>query len=70
MRAARWGAVVAASLAVSACAGTAGRQALLPSQDLDTDKIELVNRWAHDRGATIIWVNYPTRPHPRPTSGD
>lgn len=51
---------------LGACAGTVGssrfdhNEAL--GQHVDVGKVVAVNRWASQRGATVLWINYPTRP--------
>jgi len=30
-------------------------------QDVDMEKIVSVNRWAHEHGARVIWINYPQK---------
>ncbi|HZP66178.1 MAG TPA: hypothetical protein VFB32_07705 [Rudaea sp.] len=56
---------------LSACAtvgssngGAAYRDAntVFTSPDTDVEKVAAVNKWAHDRGAKLIWVNYPQKP--------
>jgi hypothetical protein len=38
--------------------------------NLDTVKVISVNQWAERRGATVVWLNYPTRnAHTKPTDG-
>ena len=56
-------------LGVGACAATGGQRELLPSNDIDQEKIVSVNKWAEGRGAVVIWVNMPTKPRPRPYGG-
>lgn len=59
----------AMSLSLAACAGVSGKHEVLPSENYDAQKVELVNRWALDHGARVIWVNYPTKAHPESTTG-
>ena len=33
----------------------------LTSLEIDSDKVATVNRWAMDRGARLIWINYPQK---------
>jgi len=61
--------VAAICLGLDACASMGGQHELLPSNDIDKSKIESVNQWAEGRGATVIWVNLPSKPHPRPYGG-
>ncbi|HEX3894632.1 MAG TPA: hypothetical protein VHW73_00330 [Rudaea sp.] len=51
---------------LAACAG-APQHKLLPNEDLDEQKVVLVNQWAETHGARLIWINYPTRYHPEPS---
>ena len=37
----------------------------LASEDVDAEKVATVNQWAQTHGATVVWINYPTRAHPR-----
>ena len=62
-------AVCAVGLGLGACAGTGGQHELLPSNDVDQEKVVSVNKWAETRGAVVIWVNMPTKPHPRSSGG-
>lgn len=62
-------AVCAVALGLGACAATGGQHELLPSNDIDHEKIVSVNQWAEGHGAVVIWVNMPTKPHPRPSGG-
>ena len=54
-------------LGLTGCAGTGGThpdsasKTSLTSRDLDMDKVASVNRWALDRGAKLIWINYPQK---------
>jgi hypothetical protein len=40
----------------------------LASDDVDAEKVATVNQWAQTHGATVVWINYPTRAHPRSSS--
>ena len=53
--------IAVSSLMLAACAGVGGKHAMLPSDDIDTNKVQTVNRWALDHGAQVIWINYPLR---------
>lgn len=58
------------SAGLAGCAGTHGgtismSNAGLASDDIDAEKMAVVNQWAQTHGATVVWINYPTRPHPR-----
>ncbi len=62
------GVAAALALLLGACAGTPSHP--LASSDPDNDdydanKVDSVTQWAHTHGATVVWVNYPTklRPH-------
>ena len=52
-------------LALSACAGvpsTTGRsKTATPGVDTDVVKVVSVERWAGDKGATVVWIHYPTK---------
>ncbi|MDR3386462.1 MAG: hypothetical protein P4L92_05365 [Rudaea sp.] len=58
-------------LGLAACAGPGGMgmhadsasKTSLTSNDIDMDKVATVNRWALDRGAKLIWLNYPQKTH-------
>jgi len=55
---------------MAGCAGTRGgtismSSAALASDDVDAEKVATVNQWAQTHGATVVWINYPVRPHPR-----
>ena len=59
---------------MSGCAGMGGplagaKPVALASDDVDAEKVATVNQWAQTHGATVVWLNYPTRPHPRSDSG-
>jgi ABC-type glycerol-3-phosphate transport system substrate-binding protein len=53
-------------LGLSACAGTAGGSGFVRSGSMDSNldygKVITVNQWAETRGATVVWINYPTLP--------
>lgn len=56
-------ALVAISLALCACAtGTSNLRGGPHDQVLDVGKIVAVNQWAQTKGATVLWIHYPTRP--------
>lgn len=63
--------VVAAlmSLALGACASTGSPRYSVQSDpendDYDSAKVASVNQWARTKGATEIWINYPTKYRPR-----
>jgi hypothetical protein len=74
MRTLAIGATVVLCLAVSACAGTGGRNALVADgkmdAELDVNKVVTVNQWAVRRHASVVWVNYPKKALPaKDTSG-
>jgi hypothetical protein len=50
---------VAVCALLTACAGAPSRP--LPSENLDAQKVVLVNQWAETHGARLIWIHYPTR---------
>jgi hypothetical protein len=58
------GLAILTCLGLSACAGTSGpngiaRQSTIDSA-VDVGKVVAVNQWALRRGATVVWINYPT----------
>jgi hypothetical protein len=61
------------SLALGACASAGGpRHAALvdpENDDYDADKVAAVTQWARTKGATEIWINYPTKYRPRGGGG-
>jgi len=67
------GAVIVLCLAVSACAGTGGRNGFAKGTSLDDDidyaKVIAVNEWATRRQATVVWLNYPKKPVRAHTDG-
>lgn len=69
------GAALMGCLALSACAGTANKASLVRSEhsmydNVDYGKIVTVNQWALKRGATVVWINYPTvNAHGKPSDG-
>lgn len=74
MKALAAGAAIAICLGLSACAGSAGSNGVSRSEpfgrDVDYVKIDAVTQWAHQRGATVVWLNYPVRqPRARPDQG-
>lgn len=66
MRTLATGAAIVLCLAVSACAGTGGRNGMARGSSLERDvdygKVVAVNEWALRRHATVVWVNYPKKP--------
>lgn len=67
MRRTRWG-VVGLALLLAACAGTPAHRlasADPENDDFDANKVDSVTQWAHTHGATVVWVNYPTKLRPR-----
>lgn len=64
MRLAVFGVMAAMCLCLSACASSGGTHMARGDQlndDIDYEKVASVNQWAHNRGATVVWVNYPKR---------
>jgi len=56
-------AAIVICLGLSACSGAPqrydrGRDGAM-IRDIDAGKIATVNQWALQRGATVVWVNYP-----------
>jgi hypothetical protein len=65
MRSLAIGMAVLLCMGLSACAGSGGRNGVARSSydgDIDYGKVIAVNQWALRRHATVMWVNYPTRP--------
>jgi len=54
-------------LTLAGCAGTSrthpdsASKTSLISHEIDADKVASVNHWALDRGAKLIWINYPQK---------
>lgn len=74
MRTLAIGAAVVLCLAVSACAGTGGRNGMARGSSMDDDidvgKVVAINQWAVRRHASVVWINYPKKPaHLKDTSG-
>ncbi len=74
MRTLAIGAAIVLCLAVSACAGTSGSNGMARESKMDSDidvgKVVAVNEWAVNRHATVVWINYPTKPvHLKDDSG-
>ncbi|MGA9422847.1 MAG: hypothetical protein WBW61_10830 [Rhodanobacteraceae bacterium] len=54
---------VAVALLLAGCAaGTSTLRGGPQDQELDVSKIVAVNQWARAKGATVLWIHYPTRP--------
>ncbi|MEP7042718.1 MAG: hypothetical protein ABI843_06625 [Dokdonella sp.] len=56
-------AAIVVCIGLSSCAGAPqrmvrGQDGAMVS-DVDAGKIAAVNQWAWQRGATVVWVNYP-----------
>jgi hypothetical protein len=60
------GVAVLLCLGLTACAGSHGRNGVARASsydgDIDYGKVIAVNQWALRRHATVVWINYPTRP--------
>ena len=73
MRTLAVGTAIVLCLAVSACAGTGGRNGMTHEDrfdsDVDVGKVVTVNQWASHRHASVVWVNYPTKPLHKDTEG-
>lgn len=54
----------AALLLCGACASPGGGSGY--QEVVDTQKMDLVDRWARQNNVTVIWVNRPTRSVPVP----
>lgn len=68
------GGMCAISMVLSACAATPHKTGLAHRQSMDASldvvKVVSVNQWASARGATVVWLNYPTRnTHAKPSDG-
>lgn len=66
--------IAIASGGTAACSGTAGSGAnvrpVTSGVEVDYIKMITVNQWAHQRGATVLWINYPMLPeHRSPADG-
>ncbi|UXI69711.1 hypothetical protein [Tahibacter amnicola] len=61
--------VVLSGALMTGCAssGNSGlvKREMLPSDDIDVQKVATVNKWARERGHTVQWINMPikTRDH-------
>lgn len=59
-------AAIAICLGLTACAGGTGPNGLSRSEPVDRDvdyvKVAAVTQWAQQRGATVVWLNYPVVP--------
>jgi hypothetical protein len=67
-----WKTVLLAGFCVGlcACASMGGKNVDLATTQgnvIDVEKIDKVTQWAHDHGATVLWIHYPVRPVPRTT---
>jgi hypothetical protein len=73
MRTLAVGTAIVLCLAVSACAGTGGKNSVTHQDRMDNDvdvgKVVTVNQWAVHRHASVVWVNYPTKPLHKDTEG-
>lgn len=68
MRRVRYAIIPAMSLVLGACAGTGSvrHSTVDPADDdFDSNKVATVTQWAQTHGATVIWINYPTKPRSR-----
>lgn len=64
MRQTRLAAALAMSLVLGACASTGAvrhRAQANPNDDFDAGKVATVTQWAERRGATVVWIHYPTK---------
>jgi len=56
---------VGCALVLSACAGINTGPSMsktgTPGVDTDMVKMATVNQWALDKGATVVWIHYPTK---------
>ena len=63
MQRARWAWVLASVVVLAGCAGPGIRQGAQvdPNDDFDAGKVATVTQWAQARGATVVWLHYPTK---------
>lgn len=58
------GLAILGTLALSACASTSGPNGIVRESNIgapvDVGKVVTVNQWAQQRGARVVWINYPT----------
>lgn len=59
--------VAAGALVLAGCATE--RAAYHPDgwysdHDVDIGKVTAVNKWAEQKGARVMWINYPQKPKP------
>jgi starvation-inducible outer membrane lipoprotein len=58
------GLAILTCLGLSACAGTSGPNGIARESNMDSSvdvgKVVAVNQWALQRGARVVWINYPT----------
>jgi hypothetical protein len=58
------GLAILGALMLSACAGTSGANGVVRESNIgaavDVGKVVTVNQWAQQRGARVVWINYPT----------
>ena len=58
------GLAILGCLGLPACAGTSGPNGVTRYSNIggevDVGKVVTVNQWALQRGAKVMWVNYPT----------
>ena len=63
--------LICASL--GACASAGGQRTVAaanPNDDYDAGKVATVTQWAQERGATVVWIHYPTKPRSGGGDGD
>ena len=70
MRGTKWVVLALASAGLCSCATTGhmiptSEAISVAGQDVDAEKVATVNQWGQTHGATILWINYPVRAHPR-----
>jgi hypothetical protein len=63
MQHARWSWVLAAGVVLGGCAAPGIRHGSQsdPNDDFDAGKVATVTQWAQTRGATVVWLHYPTK---------
>jgi len=64
MQHARWVWSLAVIVVLSGCTAGAPRHRSQtdPNDDFDAGKVAAVTQWAQTRGATVVWLHYPTKP--------
>lgn len=64
MQHARWVWSLAVIVGLSGCASAGAPRHWSqadPNDDFDAGKVAAVTQWAQTRGATVVWLHYPTK---------